>query len=61
MKNAPCRDCPERGCGKKHDSCKAFLEWKADREQEKQRQREQSKIQGEIIESVLRIRKKVNK
>lgn len=61
MKNAPCKDCPERGCGKKHDTCEAFLEWKADREQEKQQLSNQRKIQSAIMESVLRIKRKAKK
>ena len=29
---APCRDCPERGCGAKHDTCEAYQEYVKQRE-----------------------------
>lgn len=27
--NCPCKNCPERGCGEKHDTCEPFIRWTA--------------------------------
>ena len=24
----PCKDCPDKGCGVRHDTCEAFLAWR---------------------------------
>lgn len=38
---APCKDCPERGCGAKHDTCEAYQAFvKSCAEAREQRRRE---------------------
>ena len=61
MKNAPCKDCPERGCGTKHDTCEAYQEWLAERIASKQEQTRHRLVQNAIAESVLRIKRKAKK
>lgn len=29
----PCKDCPDRGCGERHDSCEPFRIWKKERDE----------------------------
>ncbi len=29
---APCKDCPKKGCGSYHDQCPDFIEYKKERE-----------------------------
>jgi len=31
MRTAPCKDCPEAGCGSKHDTCEKYREWDRER------------------------------
>jgi hypothetical protein len=31
MRQAPCKDCPESGCGSKHDTCERYQEWDRER------------------------------
>lgn len=33
---APCKDCPEKGCGMKHSTCEAYIEYQ--KKQEKWRE-----------------------
>lgn len=30
---APCKDCPEKGCGKKHDTCEKYQRYVREREE----------------------------
>jgi hypothetical protein len=54
MKQPPCRDCPEKGCGEKHDSCEEYQEWKAEIAKERERSGEESRIRGDIANAVQR-------
>ena len=29
MRQAPCKTCPDRGCGSRHDTCEKYAEWVA--------------------------------
>ena len=36
MTQSPCKDCPYRGCGARHDTCEPFLEWQKLNDQRRQ-------------------------
>ena len=61
MKQPPCKDCPERGCGKKHDTCKSYQEWKAEVNAVHHKMGAEAQTTGRIVESVLRIKRKAKK
>lgn len=33
LDRSPCADCPEKGCGSKHDSCEPYQAWFAERKE----------------------------
>ena len=33
MKRSPCSDCPEKGCGAKHDTCEKYQDWNRKRQE----------------------------
>lgn len=35
MIDSPCKDCPEKGCGPKHDTCQLYQQWKKENPPEK--------------------------
>lgn len=43
MTNAPCKDCPRRGCGSYHDECKKYKIWSIHRAWAKKKEREEAK------------------
>jgi hypothetical protein len=61
MKQPPCRDCPEKGCGEKHDTCKSYQEWKAEVNAVHHKMGAEAQTTGRIVESVLRIKRKAKK
>ena len=61
MKQPPCRDCTEKGCGEKHDTCLKYQQWRKDRETILQAAHEERKTRNAIVESVLRIKRKAKK
>lgn len=61
MRQPPCKDCPSKGCGPKHDTCAPYQQWLADHLAYKQEAGRQRMIQNAISESVLRIRRKAKK
>lgn len=61
MKQPPCKDCPSKGCGPKHDTCKNYQEWKAEVNAVHDKMGAEAQTTGRIVESVLRIKKKVRK
>jgi len=61
MRQPPCKDCPSKGCGQKHDTCKNYQEWKAEVNAVHDKMDAEAQTTGRIVESVLRIKKKVRK
>lgn len=61
MRQPPCKDCPSKGCGPKHDTCKSYQEWKAEINAVHDKMGAEAQTTGRIVESVLRIKKKVRK
>ena len=43
----PCIDCPDKGCGEKHDSCEEYRAWKNDHDETSQWLRDQVPILSE--------------
>lgn len=48
MNHPPCKDCPERGCGTKHDTCEKFAEWQKINDRRKA-QREQDAVIDNVV------------
>lgn len=46
MNNAPCMNCPQKGCGAFHEQCGPYLEWKRKREQAKAEERKNDVIKS---------------
>ena len=59
MKNAPCRDCPEKGCGKKHDTCEAYQKWAQDKIRVKHLMGAEASVDSVIIASVRRAKRRI--
>ena len=41
MRKPPCTECPEKGCGSKHDSCESYQAWVKEKEEIMNREREE--------------------
>lgn len=49
---APCVDCPDKGCGPKHDTCEKYLEFKR-KQKEIQDQKLKARKDGEYVYEVI--------
>lgn len=54
---APCRDCPEKGCGAKHDTCEAFREYREKKDAMAANRVKERLITDTIIEGIERVHK----
>jgi len=61
MRQPPCKDCPSKGCGPKHDACKSYQEWKTEINAVHDKMGAEAQTTGRIVESVLRIKRKAKK
>jgi hypothetical protein len=57
MAVCPCKTCPRRGCGKAHDTCDKYKEWKLARERANARRGADAEITRAIISARLRIKR----
>ena len=48
MNNAPCKDCPRKGCGAFHEQCGSYLEWKRTQERAKAEERQNDVINSHV-------------
>jgi hypothetical protein len=53
---APCKNCPRRGCGKEHDTCKAYQDFVRERAVANARRGAEHEITGAVIAGFERIR-----
>ena len=49
MNMAPCKTCPERGCGAKHDTCEKYAEWLAQNEARKKANSDERVLDNVIL------------
>jgi hypothetical protein len=57
MRQAPCKDCPEKGCGSKHDSCQKYQEWDKERKDFLQQKSVECEIVGGTFDCIKAFRK----
>ena len=57
MKQAPCKDCPEKGCGSKHDTCERYQEWDRERKAYLQQKSVECEIIGGTYDCIMAFRK----
>ena len=51
MGQAPCKTCPMRGCGSKHDTCRLYQAYRRGREEELRQQKENHEVVSVVIEA----------
>lgn len=57
MKRAPCLDCPDKGCGPKHDTCEKYQEFKK-KQMDMQSKKLEDKQKGDYVYQVISKTKK---
>lgn len=50
---APCKDCPDKGCGAYHDKCPKYQEYKSITNQQKEEKRIRDKIDSDYKSVVI--------
>lgn len=58
MKHAPCKTCPDKGCGSRHDSCPAYQEWRAEMDAVREAVAKHHALECHTIENILRIKRR---
>lgn len=59
MIKSPCKDCPEIGCGSKHDSCEKYLLFKLQGARLKEANEKSVEINRDHLARIINVKKKV--
>lgn len=57
---APCGDCPERGCGAKHDTCVKYQAFVEQCKRERERRKEECEVVNNHYDRIRRMIKRRN-